>query len=151
MLSTSERRTHSAKIRKWPIEDKFWSWVERVGATDEDCWLWAGGVDYHPGGSYGRFQRRRAHKVAYELLVGPIDLGKVLDHLCRNRLCVNPAHLESTTNRENILRGHGTAAVNARKTHCYRGHPLVGSNLYINPSSGDRRCETCRRKHWKKQ
>ena len=68
--------------------------------------------------------------------------GKELDHLCRNRKCVNPKHLESVTHRENILRGETIMAENARKTHCWRGHPLSGKNLKLKPN-GHRQCRAC--------
>jgi hypothetical protein len=71
----------------------------------------------------------RAHRVSYVLAHGSIPDGLQLDHLCRNKLCVNPTHLEAVTARENTLRGVSVAAVNAKKTHCPRGHELSGSNL----------------------
>lgn len=125
-------------------EDRFWAKVR----DDGDCWIWTAHVN--PQG-YGEFGRRgagcrkgkstRAHRIAYELVVGQIPPGLVLDHLCRNRACVNPAHLEVVTVRENILRGSGFAALNARKTHCPRGHELTPDNVY---RRGRRRvCRTC--------
>lgn len=81
--------------------------------------------------------------MSHELHKGPIPEGLVIDHLCRNRGCVNPDHLEAVTQRENILRGEGLAAANARKTHCPKGHPYSGENLYVVPSSGRRQCRIC--------
>jgi hypothetical protein len=82
------------------------------------------------------------HRIMYEALRGPVPEGLVLDHLCRNRICANVDHLEPVTNRENILRGVGCAAVNARKTHCDHGHPLSGANL--RPNALDHRiCLAC--------
>ena len=78
-----------------------------------------------------------AHRVAYELQVGPIPVGLQLDHLCRVRSCVNPAHLEPVTSAENTRRG-----LRAMKTHCPQGHPYAGENLLIRPT-GQRRCRTC--------
>jgi hypothetical protein len=113
------------------------------------CWIWTGrpGVD-----GYGVVRRsargpgRAAHRVVYELLVSPIPDGLTLDHLCRTPCCVNPAHLEPVTIRENILRGTCPSAINAKKTHCPKGHPLSGDNLHIKRcASGDRRvCRACR-------
>ena len=85
-----------------------------------------------------------AHRVAYEKAYGPIPEGLVIDHLCRNGLCVNPEHLEAVTRKENILRGEGACAQNARKTHCKRGHELIPENL-IERSDGRRDCLLCDR------
>jgi hypothetical protein len=85
-----------------------------------------------------------AHRLSYETFVGPIPIDKQLDHLCRNRLCVNPCHLEPVTQRENILRGEGVPAQNARKTHCKNGHELSPENV-INPRKNrtERLCIIC--------
>jgi hypothetical protein len=85
----------------------------------------------------------------YEALVGPIPDGLFLDHTCRNRNCVNPQHLDPVTNKENILRGEGSPAKNARKTHCKNGHPLKGENL-VRGSKGERVCRTCKNAYLKK-
>ncbi len=120
---------------------------ERVRKTN-GCWLWRGHLN---SSGYGRFKfvggEAKAHRVGYELFVGPIPDGLVLDHLCRNTWCVNPAHLEPVTGAENTLRGFGAAAINARKTHCNKGHPLSGSNLkiYVDSAGEHRRCLTCKR------
>lgn len=105
--------------------------------TESGCFLWLG---YSVSG-YGvlRVDGRMvgAHRIAYELANGPIPDGMVIDHLCRVRCCVNPAHMEVVTRGENVLRGIGTAATNARKTHCKRGHPLSLR------ADGNRMCKTC--------
>ncbi|MBP27876.1 MAG: endonuclease [Methylobacterium sp.] len=85
-----------------------------------------------------------AHRLAYELAVGEIQAGLVIDHLCRTPRCINPAHMEPVTLGVNTLRGVGITAAQARQTHCKRGHPLSGSNLYRMPDNG-RVCITCRR------
>jgi len=108
------------------------------------CWLWTG-WGTHDG--YGRFAvtqkvKFSAHRFAYELYRGPIPLGRTLDHLCRVRRCVNPAHLEPVSLRENILRGEGLAALNASKTHC----PEHLVNLVLLNSKGDRGCRLCYRR-----
>lgn len=119
--------------------DRFWSRVEK----SDGCWNWLAATTRK---GYGQVSvqgvHKRAHRVAYELLVGPIPEGLTLDHTCRNPRCVNPAHLEPVTSRENVLRGEGISARNARKTRCKRGHPLSGENLYTTPS-GQRRCQEC--------
>jgi HNH endonuclease len=123
-------------------------WREKVSdvPTPSGCWLWTGGRDKD---GYGRFsvgrQHRRAHHLAYILFVGPIPDGLEIDHLCRNPGCVNPWHLEPVPQRVNVLRGTGLAAVNARKTHCINGHEFTLANTYVNPSTGNRRCQTCHR------
>jgi hypothetical protein len=127
-----------------PLEERFWEKVDRSAGPD-GCWPWLAGR-YSTG--YGEFsigyRKSAAHRVAYELLIGPIPAGLELDHLCRNRLCVNPAHLEPVTTRENILRGESGSAKNARKTHCHNGHPLTPGNLTPGPN-GERRCLICNR------
>src|SRR5690606_27636904 len=87
----------------------------------------------------------RAHVASYELHVGPVPDGLVLDHLCRNRACINPSHMEPVPNRVNVLRGEGPTAVNARKTHCVNGHEFSAENTHIRPT-GWRECKTCKRR-----
>jgi hypothetical protein len=84
-----------------------------------------------------------AHRLAYQLLVGPIPEGLVIDHLCRNPPCQNPAHMECVTHRENTLRGASPHAMNARKTHCKRGHEFTFQNTYVD-AKGCRSCLACR-------
>ncbi|WP_053197411.1 HNH endonuclease signature motif containing protein [Streptomyces viridochromogenes] len=96
---------------------------------------------------YGKFglngKSQYAHRVAYEALIGPIAAGLMIDHLCRNRACVNVEHMEAVTNKVNILRGETIMAANAAKTHCPNGHEYTEENTYISPSSGGRTCRTC--------
>lgn len=110
------------------------------------CWIW---IASEKGNGYGQFSDaegrvRSAHRVAYELFIGAIPEGLQIDHLCRNRACVNPSHMEPVTNKENTLRGVGFAAVNAAKTHCAAGHPYSADNTYVT-SLGHRQCRECRR------
>lgn len=109
------------------------------------CWEWTGAVTWS---GYGQIKSGAkivyAHRHMYELLVGPIPDGLQIDHLCRNRVCVNPSHLEPVTNRENTIRGEGPTAKNSRKTHCKRGHELSGSNVYTKLSQPGRECKACR-------
>ena len=119
----------------------FWNKVEKTAT----CWNWTAMI--HDG--YGHFRESktrmtRAHQFAYTRCIGPVPSGLELDHLCRNRACVNPAHLEPVPKRINILRGMGRGAQEARRTHCPNGHLLEGANLQ--PSklrSGHRHCRIC--------
>ena len=108
------------------------------------CWEWKQPLD----SGYGRFwlngKTALAHRVSYELYVGEIPEGKQIDHLCRNRSCVKPTHLEPVTIGENVLRGIGISAANARKDSCMKGHPLSGDNLYTR-NNGARVCKICQR------
>jgi hypothetical protein len=126
------------------LAERFWARVERW--DPDECWLWLG---CRTSRGYGELwdliekKQRVVHRLAYEWLVGPIPDGFHIDHLCRNRLCVNPKHLEPVTSQVNTLRGTGPSALNARKTHCLRGHPLSGSNL--GRQRKGRFCLTCDR------
>jgi hypothetical protein len=116
---------------------------------DGDCLVWTGAAQSSGYGSVGVGNRKTAlvHRVIFELTHGPIPDGQQVDHVkalgCRNRLCINPAHLEAVTARENVHRaGHG------EQTHCKRNHPLSGPNLLMKrrPSGAVlRNCRTCQR------
>jgi 5-methylcytosine-specific restriction endonuclease McrA len=120
------------------LDERFWSKVE----VTPSCWVWTGSCNQ---GGYGMLAKLKpdggqtsvgAHRVAYQLLVGPIPDGLEIDHLCRVRNCVNPAHLEVVTRLENARRG-----APANQTHCKRGHELTPENL--NRDTGRRRCKIC--------
>lgn len=126
-------------------QSRFWSFVNRGLCTD--CWPWLSAKT--PDG-YGIFviQRRsyRAHRVSYAISNGGIDSTLTIDHLCRNRMCVNPSHLEQVTAMENILRSDSPIAVNALATHCVRGHLFDADNTRI--ARGNRVCITCASDNW---
>lgn len=126
---------------------KFW---RQIRILDNGCWEWTGG---RSSAGYGRFvpwrtqKNKYAHRLSYEYCIGPIPNGLQIDHLCRNRACINPLHMEAVTRKENIRRGMCFSGINARKTHCIHGHPLSGENLYIVYGRGrvERRCRECHR------
>lgn len=115
----------------------------------DGCWLWMRCKDAN---GYGRTNPTRqskfrlAHRLIYEALVGPIPRGLTIDHLCRVRSCVNPAHMEPVSVRENTLRGYSSAGINGRKTHCKRGHEFTAENTY-RMNIGGRSCRECMRMH----
>lgn len=124
-----------------------------------DCLIWVGGLDKDGYGiTWLAGITRRAHRAFYELVIGEIPEGMGLDHLCRNRACVKPIHLDPVPTRINILRGLGFARINHEKTHCAKGHLLSGVNLHTGKPNkhhprGQRYCRDClnkKSKHYRK-
>ena len=140
-LELREKRRQSVlktkALRAKPVIERFLNFVNKT----ETCWMWTG---TKVTGGYGSFSLKgksvRAHRFAYEFYKGKIPEGLTIDHLCIVPPCVNPDHLEAVTMRENTLRGTSFAAINAKKTHCIRGHLFN----YIT-SQGYRGCRTCQR------
>lgn len=127
--------------------ERFWKFVTVVDCSySTPCWLFK----LHVGGSngYKMFSVGKrgilAHRYAYELLVEPIRPNLTIDHLCRERACCNPAHLEQVTHAENNARSNGPSAVNSRRTQCVNGHPYDSGNTYIR-RGGSRACRACMR------
>jgi hypothetical protein len=132
------------------LEDRFLQYV--FPEPNSGCWLWDGSLAEH--GGYGQFNMRQgkgtwipemAHRVSYKLYRGPIPADNEIGHLCRINCCVNPDHLVALPHKETTWRGDGPTGRNHRKTHCKRGHPLSGENLYVSKRIGERRCRECAR------
>lgn len=119
--------------------------LSRILICGTGCWEWQGPRDEKGYGKTffgsridGSRRCLRVHRVAYEEWVGPIPDGLTIDHLCENKACCNPDHLETVTNAENKKRAGD------RMTACRRGHPRTVENVYISPTTGNRQCRLCR-------
>jgi hypothetical protein len=131
-----QKISETLKARVVPLRERFMARVDQRGPGD--CWNWRGGIGLNGYGSMSLSETAKAyaHRVSYELFKGPIPETLTIDHLCRNRRCVNPAHLEAVTNAENARR----AVV---KTHtCPKGHPKDGLVAGKRPRAY---CKTCNR------
>jgi hypothetical protein len=126
-------------------EARFWGFV--MQDDDSGCWPWQGALVDGYGVLRVEGKKTKAHRFAYELLEGAIPAGLTIDHLCCNKGCVNPGHMEPVTAVENTMRGTAVPALNARKTHCKRGHLLEGDNLKPDLRLGRRICRECSRIH----
>jgi hypothetical protein len=132
-------------------EERFWAKVDAFGV----CWEWQAAKDTK---GYGVFNLRgvlvRAHRFAYETLMGPVPEGLELDHLCRNRICVFPGHLEPVTHRVNHARGDASirrSITAAQQTHCKRNHAFTRENTYRDKKTGARTCRTCHKERERKR
>ena len=121
------------------VLDRFWDKVEITNS----CWNWKGAKLNGYGYFNNNGKTATVHRFIYKMFIGEIPENLTIDHLCRNRKCVNLQHLELVTSKENTLRGESIQAKNYRKTHCKRGHEFTSENTYNTPS-GSRRCKICR-------
>lgn len=145
-------RSYNPVVTFWECANKSGGkpWLDdplsKLSISAEECWRWdrplLGGYGIINNGSGKQI---KAHRFAYELLREKIPDSLVIDHLCRNRGCVNPSHMQVVRDGTNTLRGNGPPAQNARKTHCKNGHELSGENLHISAPYGRQRrnCVIC--------
>lgn len=138
MNATRKRATKSA-------EQRFSEKIAQAGV--DECWRFTAAIGNH---GYGVFHPTKgetvlAHRYSYERTVGPIPEGMHLDHLCRNRQCVNPGHLEAVTPLENSSRGLTYRLLNGMDDECRNGHPYTPENTYVEPNGYKVRCRQCAR------
>ena len=135
--STFQSQIHFGDPR---LPDRFWT---KVVVVDSGCWEWQAKRSFDGYGVF-KLERRpvRAHRLTYQILVGPISPSLEIDHLCRNPACVLPAHLEAVTHRENMLRGVSPVARRVRQAACMRGHVFDKANTYI-AANRSRHCRRC--------
>lgn len=139
-------------VGRMPLETKWCRppkspWQFKV-ALKTNCWEWQRtkkAAGYGHMGLKGKYMN--AHRYFYQRLVGPIKPGLQIDHLCRNRGCVNPEHMETVTPKVNVLRSNSLFAINARKTECPKGHEYSYLNTYVH--DGKRHCRTCIKHSWR--
>lgn len=145
---------HYKRWRRWgdpnikrPIPDPVGRFWKRVEKTDT-CWIWTAGKTKQGYGAFSptKGNKQLVHRWAYETFIGPIPDGLVIDHLCRNRACVRPEHLEPVTNEENLRRGLGYALQNGMRTACVNGHPATPENRRLD-RHGKTTCRECRREY----
>lgn len=131
--------------------------------TSNGCWEWRKGLNkdgYSQISLWGGWKKAPkggqypAHRIMYELIKGELKPDEQIDHLCRNKVCINPEHLEAVDKDTNNIRGNSPSAIHSRKTQCPKGHPYSGANLYIEFKQNGktmRRCRACRAEQKRQQ
>lgn len=137
--------SHPAKLWHMTPPEIVLSRIKSKTIVVGSCFIWIGLTDKGYGKISYNNKTYRVHRLVWELLINKCPANLVADHLCRNRACWNPNHLEWVTNKENILRGRSPSAKNALKTHCCNGHELIESNLKRRSNRSYRECLTCSR------
>lgn len=141
-MGTDRRRFAGNQFGQVDPQTRFWAHVDK--RSPNECWAWTAAI---ASTGYGAFSIGKryilAHRFAYESTIGPIPEELTLDHKCRNRACVNPAHLEPVTRGANTLRGKTISAENTLKTHCPQGHEYSETNTYY--LKNHRNCRSCHR------
>lgn len=134
------------------FKKKLFNFISKISVNKTNgCWDWIGGDNGKSG--YGRFRNNskkvQAHRFAYELMVEKISDDMVLDHQCKNTMCVNPSHLREVTQKVNVLCGNGQAAKNSLKTHCKRGHEfsIENTKIVFHRNYRLRQCKKCQKMH----
>lgn len=123
------------------MSDTFWNNVTTAGP--DDCWIWRRALKEGYGQYWNGHKNVKAHRHSVLLDGRDIPAGMVVDHTCRTRSCVNPAHLRVVDRRTNVHENSDALAhKNSLKKHCLRGHPLSGANLYTR-KNGKRECLKC--------
>jgi len=141
------------RTKRDPAE-RFWEKVNKNGPAPAErpglgpCWIWEAGKTAQGYGGFHptKYELELAHRWSFKYHGGELEPAYVVDHLCRNRTCVNPAHLEQVTNEENLRRGRGYRLSNGMDDHCINGHRYTEINTYRNPNDlTDIRCRQCAR------
>ncbi len=149
-MTTKEQMTTQAKAKFGPTPAPLTERLMKYVRVEGDCWTWTGAIGKDDGYgrvSYGHANSKLAHRIAHMAFIGPIPEGLELDHLCRNRACINPEHLEPVTRSTNLKRGLAETSPQFRnywasKTHCPRGHPYDLINTHFD-KYGHRFCREC--------
>ena len=125
------------------MNELLWLNIEKIST----CWIWKGPLSVD---GYGIYKNKRVHRLIYEEFCKPIPSNLHLHHLCRNRRCVNPAHMKLVSRSEHVFLDDTLMALKAKQTHCKWGHPLSGKNLIVTKKGKGRGCKICKSIYRKK-